>query len=268
MTHGSGSWWSTSAQSEYPRPGQGQSQEDARYTQDTAERLAWTNVRIETIYRLRRTSYNHCTTAIADRPQGRRPGPHALVLLFAVPSANWSADRPTFEISSASRMFAWTDDNRDGYNVRDADKLLTAMTEIAARGHNAGGFDPLTITDRVEPLPRGSQFVGVAISSLGDESADWGSLKTTTFGLDLDASCTARLVDGTWIDLSRRGRSYWRVSANKPLGYLIGFDGGPSIPADWTPRPESMHYWLDQLTRILDAAYQGGMRPPRTSRHR
>jgi hypothetical protein len=165
-------------------------------------------------------------------------------------------------------MFAWTDDNRDGYNVRDADKLLTAMTEIAARGHNAGGFDPLTITDRVEPLPRGSQYVGTAISSLGDEAADWGSLKANTFGLDLDASCTARLVDGTWIDLSRRGRSYWRVSANKPLGYLIGFDGGPSIPAEWTPRPQSMHYWLDQLTRILDAAYQGGLREPRTSRHR
>jgi len=267
VTHGSGGWWSNSAQSEYPRGGQ--PQDEARYSQDAAERLAWTNVRIETIYRLRRTSYNHCTTAIADRPQGRRPGPHALALLFAIPSGTWSADRPTFEISSASRMFAWTDDNRDGYNVRDADKLLKAMAEISARGHNAGGFDPLTITDRVEPLPRGSQYVGTAISSLGDESADWGSLKANTFGLDLDASCTARLVDGTWIDLSRRGRSYWRVSANKPLGYLIGFDGGPSIPADWTPRPDSMHYWLDQLTRILDAAYQGGLRTsPRTSRHR
>src|SRR5258705_11806153 len=94
VTHGSGGWWSGSAQTEYPRSGT----DESRYTQDAAERLAWTNVRIESIYRLRRTSYNHCTTAIADRPQGRRPGPHALALLFAVPPPTWTADRPPFEI--------------------------------------------------------------------------------------------------------------------------------------------------------------------------
>lgn len=267
MTHGPGGWWSNSVQSEYPRAA-AQSPDVTRQSQDAAERLAWTNVRVETIYRMRRTSYNHCTTAIAERPQGRRPGPHALVLLFASPSTAWTADRPTFEISSASRMFAWTDDTRDGYNVRDAEKLLRAIADIAARGHNAGGFDPLTITDRSEPLPPGSQYVGTALSTLGDESSDWGSLKGNTFGLDLDASCTARLVDGSWIDLSRRGRSYWRVSANKSLGYLIGFDGGPSIPPEWTPRPDSPHFWLDQLTRSLDAVYQGGLRTAARTRSR
>jgi len=218
--------------------------------------LAWVAVRIEAILRMQRVSYNHALTATADRPQGRLPGPHALALLFAAPGPAWTPDRPNYKLATASRMFPWTDDRRPGYNVRDADALLETMTKIAATEHNAGPWDPLTITDRTETLSQGAEFVGIGLSSLGDPVMNWGGIKPRAFGLDLPAHCDVYLLDGTWIEIGRE-RHTWTMKSNKTLGYLTGFDAvGRSIPPDYEPRPGSTHAWLQALVNIVDRAYQ------------
>lgn len=205
---------------------------------------------------MQRVSYNHALTATADRPQGRLPGPHAIALLFASMGPTWTPERPSFTLATASRLFPWTDDRRPGYNVRDAEALLETMTRIAMTEHNAGGWDPLSITDRTEPLPSDADFVGVGLSSIGDPSIDWSRVKPTAFGLDLPSHGDIYLRDGTWIEIGRGDRNTWRMTSNNDLGYLTGFEArGRHIPSDYQPHPGTTHYWLQQLTNTLDRAY-------------
>lgn len=257
MSHGSGDW----------DPGHYQPRGSFRGRQTSAAEaasraaaepaaLAWIAVRIEAILRMQRVSYNHALTATADRPNGRLPGPHALALLFAAPGPAWTPDRPNYKLATASRMFPWTDDRRPGYNVRDPEALLETMTKIAGTEHNAGVWDPLSITDRTDPLPQGADFVGVGLSSLGDPAMNWGGIKPRAFGLDLPAHCDVYLLDGTWIEIGRE-RHTWTMKSNRTLGYLTGFDAvGRHIPPDYQPRPGSTHAWLQQLVTIVDRAYQ------------
>jgi hypothetical protein len=202
-------------------------------------------------------SSNHANVVTGDRPGGRRIGPHALAFLYAHPRHDgFGQTIDSYAIEPASRIFAWSDDDRREYNVKDAPVLMKTMVEIATQEHNAGGFEPLSLTDRAQdPLPRGSVFVGIGLSSLGDPHADWGNLRASAFGLELAARCLVRLTDQSWIELSHEGRGHWKVDANVALGYMSYFDTGRSIPPSWMPRPDSVHWWLDILVDVCARAY-------------
>jgi hypothetical protein len=218
----------------------------------------WAEIRAESVYRMQTVSSNHANVVTGDRPGGRRIGPNAIALLYAHPRRDkFGQAVDSYTIEPASRIFAWSDDQRREYNVKDAPVLMRTMLEIATQEHNAGSFDPLTLTDRgTEPLPAGSVFVGIGLSSLGESHAEWGNLKATAFGLELPARCLVRLTDQCWIEMSHEGRGQWRVDANVSLGYMSYFDTGRSIPPDWTPRPESAHWWLDMLVDVCARAYK------------
>jgi hypothetical protein len=258
VTHGTGSWDS----SHYQQSASGGPDTSwsppppSDYGSVDPVSLGWVSVRIESVLRMQRVSYNHALTATTDRPQGRLPGPHAFALLFATTSQQWTPERPSFVLTTASRMFPWTDDRRRNYNVRDADALLETMTKIAVTAHNAGAWDPLTITDRTDTLPPGADFVGVGLSSIGEPRVDWGRVKPTAFGLDLPSHCDIYLRDGSWIEIARDGRTTWTMKSNNFLGYLTGFEASNRhIPREYEPRPGSIHYWLQQFTTALDQAY-------------
>ena len=246
MTHGARGWTDD-------RPGHYQAPPPRRKS-DTE---VWSEVRVEAVYRMQTVSSNHANIVTGDRPGGRRIGPHAFAFLYAHPRKDgFGQVQDSYTIEPASRIFAWSDDDRREYNVKDCPVLVKTMLEIATQEHNAGGFDPISLTDRgEEPLPDGSVFVGIGLSSLGDSYGDWGNLKASAFGLELPARCLMRLTDRCWIEMSHEGRGQWRVDSNFALGYMSYFDIGRSIPYDWTPRPDSAHWWLDRLVDVCTRAY-------------
>jgi len=217
----------------------------------------WLPIRIEVGYRVRDMNQNHIKHATFDRPDNRLPGPHALGWLYAT-ATEQDQIRP-FQIDVASRMFPWTDDDRPAHNVKDAAVLVAQMATIAEDNLRTHRADPVQFTDRTEPLPY-AQFIGIAISSLGVEGMDWGSMKASAFGfgVELPSSCVVRMVDGTWLELSRTGRGGWRSECNRAMGYMNAMDWNwrSSMPPNWTPRPGSMHDYLDRLVAITDRTYE------------
>ncbi len=262
MTYGAGGWTDE-------RPGHHQAAPQRR----KSDVEVWADIRVETVYRMQTVSSNHANVATNDRPGGRRIAPHALALLYAFERLDHFGQlTDTYGVEPATRIFAWSDDDRPDYNVKDAPILLKTMANIARQEHNAGGFEPLTLTDRDTALPPGAAFVGIGLSSLGDPMLEWRALKASAFGLELPARAVVRLTDGSWIEMSHEGRGTWRVDSNVAVGYLSYFDVRTSIPPDWRPRPDSVHAWLDHLVGVCDRAYRelstSQANPPRQrSRH-
>lgn len=262
MTYGAGGWTDE-------RPGHHHTAPQRR----KSDAEVWAEIHVETVYRMQTVSSNHANVATNDRPGGRRIAPHAFALLYAFERQNHFGEfTDMYSVEPASRIFAWSDDDRPDYNVKDAQTLLRTMANIARQEHNAGNFDPLSLTDRQAVLPPGAAFVGIGLSSLGDPSLDWGSLRASAFGLELAARTVVRLTDGCWIEMSHEGRGTWKVDSNVRVGYLSYFDVRTSIPAEWRPRPDSAHSWLDQLVATCDRAYRESAvqhaHPPRQrSRH-
>jgi hypothetical protein len=247
VTYGAGGWTDE-------RPGHHQTAPQRR----KSDAEVWADIRVETVYRMQTVSSNHASVATNTRPGGRRIGPHALAFLYAF-ERNDQFNQPTdmYTVEPASRIFAWSDDDRPDYNVKDAPVLVRTMATIARQEHNAGNFDPLSLTDRADtPLPPGAAFVGVGLSSLGDISLDWGQLRASAFGLELPARAVVRLTDGSWIEMAHEGRGTWRVDSNTSVGYLSYFDVRTSIPPDWVPRPDSVHAWVDDLVTVCVRAYR------------
>lgn len=214
---------------------------------------AWAFLREAVLFRMQKLSFNHAMV-VADKPQGRLPGPHAVALLFGAETRGGGGGRQ-FEVYAATRMFQDTDDERPKYNVRDLPQLLANLTEIAEYHYRAGGWDPLDLTDRAETMPAGAEFVGIATSSLGSPGQNWVDVRSG-FGLQLPSHCDIRMADGTWIEMSRDGsQSQTRLNCNRLLGYMSGFAQGPMIPIDYRPRQDHPHAWLDRLARVIDAAY-------------
>ena len=246
MTYGAGGWTDE-------RPGHHQTAPQRR----KSDSEVWTDLHTEAVFRMQKVSANHAQVATTSRPGGRRIGPHALAFLYAYERLNHFGERTdAYAIEPVTRVFAWTDDDRAEWNVKDAAVLLQTFAGITHRKHNRGDFDPIALTDRedTDPLPAHYAFVGVAISSLGGDR-DWASLRASSFGLEIPARTTVRLTDGTWIEMSHEGRGQWRVDSNYPLGYLSYIDARTSIPPDWRPSPETPHAWLDDLMVVLARHY-------------
>jgi hypothetical protein len=215
---------------------------------------AWTYLREGVLFRMQKMSFNHAMV-VADKPQGRLPGPHAIAMLYGAESRASSPQARQFDIYAATRMFQDTDDERPKYNVRDLPQLLANLTEIAEYHYRAGGWDPVELADRSETMPSNAQFIGIGISSLGAPGQNWVEVRSG-FGLQLPSHCDIRMTDGTWIEMSRDGsQSQTRLNCNRLLGYMSGFAQGPMIPVDYQPRPNHPHAWLDRLTGVIDAAY-------------
>jgi len=215
---------------------------------------AWAYLREAVLFRMQKLSFNHAMV-VADKPQGRLPGPHAIALLYGAEVRREGSTTQQFEVFAATRMFQDTDDDRAKYNVRDLPQLLANLTEIAEYHYRAGGWNPLDLTDRAEPMPSNAYFVGLGVSSLGSPGQNWVEVRSG-FGLQLPSHCDIRLTDGTWIEMSRDGsQSQTRLNCNRLLGYMSGFAQGPMIPADYQARPNHPHAWLDRLAGVIDATY-------------
>jgi len=228
----------------------------------TRDNDPWLPVRIEVGYRVREMSQNHVRRATFERVDSRLPGPHALAWLYA--AANDETQVRRYTIDTASRMFPWTDDVRPEHNVKDAGVLVQQMVKIAQQNLATAQVDPLQYTDRSAPLPAHAEFVGVALSSLGMPGMDWSALKPGGFGfgVELPAECVVRMVDGTWLELTRRGRVDWKMECNKAMGYMNAMDWAwrPTMPEEWQPRPGSVHEYLHQLMVLTDRTYAEGNR--------
>ncbi len=221
--------------------------------------LSWIDIRINAMLRMHRLAFNHGRVA-TERPKGRLPGPHALALLYASPSPASTARSPRYDLFAATRMFPDSDDTRPQYNVRDGAQLLRNMVEIAMVHHRAGGFDPLSLTDRAEAMPHGASFVGVGLSSLGRPEEEWGAARG--YGVRLYSHCHIRLVDGSWLEMWRdaeTSQSHYRC--NRMLGYVPSFVAEPMIPEDYRPAPGGIHHWMDHLTAIIDTTYNELQQP-------
>jgi hypothetical protein len=247
VTYGSHGWTDD-------RPGHHQGAPQRR--KSAAEQ--WAEIRLESVFTGQTMSANHAHMATNARPAGgRRIAPQAFALLYAFEVRD-SFGSPTdrYGVERASRIFAWSDDDRPEYNVKDATALMRTMAFTARDKFNRGSWDPQSLTDRVTPLPDGNAFVGVAVSSLGGDGSEWGSLRSSAFGLEIPAQVLVRLTEGSWIEMSHAGgRGTWRVDSNVHLGYMSFFDVRQSIPPDFVPRRESVHQYVDDLVHTIQRAY-------------
>jgi hypothetical protein len=257
--------WSTGSyqrQSTAPEPGPAPSYPNDAAVDPSAESnaLGWISIRNAAIGRLRKLSHGHSTLAI-EPPRGRVPGPHALAYLYAFHSPMSTAKGPIYEVVGATRVVDDNEATQPGHNVRDLALFLAGMVDVAWDRIREGGFDPRTsMTDRTDPMPARAEFVGIAVSSLGDHGEDWSYVRTQALAqgrllaLNLPAYGLVRLIDGTWINTVRPpGEVHMRIRSSEHLDWPgRATYGWTLLPQGFVPAPGSPEHWLAELCRTVE----------------
>jgi hypothetical protein len=256
--------WSTGSYLRQPAaaPDQGSGYANDPATDQAAEAhaLGWISIRNAAIGRLRKLSHGHSTLAI-EPPRGRVPGPHALAYLYAFHSPMSSAGSPVYEVAGATRVVDDNDATQPGHNVRDLALFLAGMLDVAWDRVREGGFDPRTsMTDRADPMPARAEYVGIAVSSLGEPGEDWSRSRLEAIArggllaLNLPAFGLIRLVDGTWISTVRPpGEVHMRIRSSEHLDWPgRATYGWTLLPQGYVPPQGSPEYWLAELSRIVE----------------
>jgi hypothetical protein len=222
--------------------------------------LGWISIRNAAVGRLRKLSHGHSTLAI-EPPKGRVPGPHALAYLYAFHGATSTAKSPRYEIAGATRVVDDNEATQPGHNVRDLDLLLPGMVDVAWDRIREGGFDPRTsMADRADAMPARAEFVGIAVSSLGEPGEDWARSRADAMtmgglpGLNLPARGMIRLIDGTWINTVRpSGDVQMRIRSSEHLDWPGRATYGWTLAAQgYVPPQGSAEHWLAELCHLVE----------------
>jgi len=255
--------WSAGSQFRQPTapdPGTSYTSSATVDPQTEANVLGWISIRNAAIGRLRKLSHGHSTLAI-EPPKGRVPGPHALAFLYAYHSQTSTAKTPRYEIAGATRVVDDNEATKPGHNVRDLALFLAGMVDVAWDRIREGGYDPRTsMADRADPMPPRAEFVGIAVSSLGDPDTEWSRARNEALnmgglpGLNLPARGLVKLIDGTWITTQRpSGDVQMRIRSSEHLDWPGRATYGWTLAAQgFSPAQGSPEHWLNELCHLVE----------------
>ncbi|HEX6871648.1 MAG TPA: hypothetical protein VF163_11175 [Micromonosporaceae bacterium] len=229
------------------------------------------------IDRILRMNARHATHAWLQR-RSQPVGPHGLAFFYCDPvspppaasggstlDAGSPATAGGYAVAAATRLV------NDGEDVRDLARLLYRFATLARERYlpDAGGFDPVAhMTNRHDPMSASASYIGLGISSLDTEAADWEEAQRTASGpLDIAGRCFVVLRDGSTMVIERGGQDVFgevRIASTHDLNIEIGISTRRWI---WQPQVASVK-GTPELWRQLYELHRLALLPRTRSKRR